>query len=164
MTARPLPRRQRQVLDFIRTELSAGREFPSPAAIAFEIGWRGDTCAREALQALSGFGHLSRRNVRGRWVYALPPASPSPAAPPPGGLAKSDTFAAAVLGDDLDAGRFEGRADGRDTVGGQRAAIFEPPHRDPRHAGKACQIFPTEIEKRARGLALPGGECVHAVE
>lgn len=113
--ARPLTRRQGQVLAIIRAEQAAGRPFPSLAAIADEIGWRGDACARDALQALFALGHLTRRLVRGRWVYGIRSAASSPAAPP-ARLDEPHALAAAILGDDLDAGGFERGADLRDEI------------------------------------------------
>ncbi len=155
MKPRPLPPRQQQVLDFIRAEIAAGRDFPSAQVIAFEIGWRVDTCAREALQALAGFGHLIKRNVRGRWVYALPAAvQASPAAPSIGGL-QPHTLAAAVLGDELDSGRFERRANLRDDLGWNgEPSCLEVPQARQSNAGTLGELSLGVSDEAACGPAL----------
>lgn len=164
MTARPLPRRQQQVLDFIRSELAAGREFPSSHVIAFEIGWRGDTCAREALQALAGFGHLTKRNHRGRWVYALPlPSGDRSASAPLAGPLQPNTLAATVLGDELDSGRFERRADLSDDLGRDgTATCFEVAHAGSPDASRFGEASLCPADEAARGAALGG--CEHGRE
>lgn len=60
------------VLDFIKHELSIGRDFPTNAAIAKHMGWTSAGSAGDALMRLAAHGHLkvAERKPAGRgWTY-----------------------------------------------------------------------------------------------
>lgn len=65
---------QKRVLDFIRSEITGGRPFPSMARIASEFGWR-DSGARDAIDRLLIAGHVIRARAADapRYVYSLSP-------------------------------------------------------------------------------------------
>lgn len=61
------------VLDFIRTEVVAGKGIPQPARIGQYMGWKGTQSGRDALIRLSAAGYLRMEMVtlpNGRWNYA----------------------------------------------------------------------------------------------
>lgn len=65
-----------RVLAFIKSEIAAGRPFPSRSAIAVAMGWRHDSSASDALMGLYRHGHLIvlKREKSGqgfRYHYAL---------------------------------------------------------------------------------------------
>lgn len=68
----PITPRQQEVLDFIGSELDAGRPFPGTTIIAQHIGWSSPSCARDSLEALALKGALSRIPAGRGWRYELP--------------------------------------------------------------------------------------------
>lgn len=63
-------------LDFIRSEIAAGRPFPTAGQIADELGWLNSSSGTDVLQRLRANGHLKivRREPSGRsfrYTYAL---------------------------------------------------------------------------------------------
>jgi hypothetical protein len=69
--------KQRMVLDFIEAEATAGREFPTEAAIAKHMGWKQPASARDCLLRLrfkgfvSGERHFSRETLRVTYDWKL---------------------------------------------------------------------------------------------
>jgi hypothetical protein len=76
LLARPLPRQQQRVMDFIMAEVAAGRRFPGARAIADHMGWKQKTGARDVLSALVYKGRLTRSRVDGEWTFAIAEAAP----------------------------------------------------------------------------------------
>lgn len=77
--------RSAAVLDFIRTEVTAGMGIPSPRRIGCYMGWKGKQSGRDALLRLAAAGYLSITIVdlpRGRWRYAYVLRDPSDAGVP----------------------------------------------------------------------------------
>ena len=68
----PPPKRAMALL-YVRTEIAAGRDFPTTRAIAAHMGWKNEESARHVLDALTGDGQLRRiRTKRGLKWELLP--------------------------------------------------------------------------------------------
>ncbi len=80
MPERPvkLTGREERVLEFIQSEIDAGRGFPDCGRITEHMGWKQATSARTTLQMLAGQGVLARWHDGHAYRYALPGAAVPP--------------------------------------------------------------------------------------
>lgn len=67
----PITSKQQEVIDFISSEIAAGRPFPGTTIIARHIGWSSPSCARDCLDALALKGALKRIPSGRGWRYEL---------------------------------------------------------------------------------------------
>lgn len=62
-----LPPQRQKIMDFIKTELAAGRSFPGPAAVARHMGWKAGRSAADALYKMCTYDKVLRRSQDGEY-------------------------------------------------------------------------------------------------
>jgi hypothetical protein len=64
--------KQQAILDFIKAEIAAGRDFPAKRVIANHMGWKNVSGVYDVMHLLSGLGFLTRAREGAAYRFGLP--------------------------------------------------------------------------------------------